>query len=329
MKRRGPLLLLVLCGASLVVASPRGARAQDAKTAARAHFDRGLAASNEQRLDDAAREFEEAYALAPDFKVLFNIGRVSALLGRPLRAVEAFEGYLAQGGDRVSEERHAEVQRLIDEQLPKLATLGVTTKEGADVRVDGRLVGRAPLARRVRLAAGAHTIEALLDDRPPVLREVTLAGGSTTDVTLAFPLAASPAATASTSSLGLEQTPEAAPRPRTRRIAGFIAGGLGLVALVAGTALAYSGATDANAARTRLVAAAMPPPPEMPDVAKYDDARIAYDDARTKNQLGWAMAGVGGLAVAAGAALILWSPSAASSTRVVAGRDAIGLDVRW
>jgi hypothetical protein len=318
----------VLCG--VVLTPPRAARAQDAKAAARAHFDRALAASNEQRFDDAAREFEEAYALAPDFKVLYNIGRVSALLGRPLRAVEAFEGYLAQGGDRVGAERRAEVQRLIDEQLPRLAALGVATKEGADVRVDGRLVGRAPLAGRLRLAAGPHTIEALLADRPPVLREVTLAGGSTTDLTLAFPATA--AAPAATAPLELELSADPRPSPpahRARRLAGFVAGGLGLVALAAGTALAYSGATDANAARTRLVAAAMPAPPAMPDVVKYDEAKIEYDDARTKNQLGWAMAGVGGLAVVAGAALILWSPAAASSTHVVASRQTFGLGVTW
>lgn len=323
------LLLLAVCAG--VALGPRAARAQNAEAAkaqARAHFDRALAASNEQRFDDAAREFEEAYALAPDFKVLYNIGRVSALMGRPLRAVEAFEGYLAQGGERVTEERRGEVQRLIDDQLPKLAMLGVEAPAGADVRVDGALVGQAPLPQRIRLVAGPHTVQALSAGHPPLLRELTLTGASTTDVVLAPP--ATPGPSMPEITLKLER-PDDAPPPshRGRRLAGYVTGGVGVLALVAGAVLAYQGALDANDAKASLIAAANPAPPGMPDVAKYDAARISYDDAKAKNQLGWAVAGVGGLAVLAGAALVLLSPSSATTPHVVAGRDTLGLGGRW
>jgi hypothetical protein len=335
LKTLGAVLLLALCGA--VVGAPRAAHAQaaqvdDAKARARVHFDRALAASNDQRYDDAAREFEEAYALAPDFKVLYNIGRVCVVLGRPVRAVEAFEAYLAEGGPRISDERREEVRRLIDSQRPKLASLGVETQAGAEIRVDGRLVGRAPLPQRLLLTAGAHTVEALSADRPPILREVTLAGDSTTDLTLAFPAPAAPAAPAAAPRATLTLDPAGAPDAtphRARRIAGYVTGGVGLLAMVAGATLAYQGAVDANNAKGRLVDAAMPAPPAMPDLAKYDAAKISYDDAKTKNELGWATAAVGGVALGVGVALIITSSSPSSAPHVVASRDTLGLAGTW
>lgn len=289
------------------------------KAAARTCFDRGLAASNDQRLIDAVAEFERAYALWPDFHVLYNIGKVRAALGRSVGAVDAYRGYLAGNAAEIDAGRRREVEDAIARAEARVATLTVhVSADGAEVRLDGRLLGTSPLASAVRVDEGHHTIEAFLPGAPGELRELELAGAAATEVQLApaAPKLAPPASIISPPSPelvrpALVQPPPHEPTRRSRAL-GYGLVGAGLVATVVGAVLAYDGATDANAARARLVQASMPAPPALPDVDKYDAAKRTYDDAKTKNQLGWALVAAGGVALVSGGALaFVWAGSAA------------------
>jgi tetratricopeptide (TPR) repeat protein len=314
---RAGLLLLALVGA--LVAPGRAGAATDA----RVHFDRALAASNEQRFTDALDEFEAAYAAEPDFRVLYNIGRVSIVLGKHVRALDALEQYLREGGANLPEDRRAEVSQLISDERLKVATLVVETTAGADVRVDGRLAGTGPL----RVLAGSHTLEALVAGRPPLLREVELVGGTSTTIALIHPPAApAPAA------LGPEARREDAAEQQTAaraRTAGYTVGAVGLVAMAAGAVLAFQGMFAADDARARLVEAAMPAPPATPDFEKYDAAKIDYDDARTRNRIGWTIVGVGAVAAVAGTALVIAFGHKRSGVTAVANTHGFGLGATW
>ncbi len=311
-------MLLSCVGAALAL--PRAAKAQepgapaaeDPKVAAHAHFDKGLAASNDQRFGEAAVEFQKAYELWPDFRVLYNIGKVRVALGRFAEAVDAFEAYLEKGGDALPPERKQEVRDAIAAQQAHVAIVTVhVSPDGAEIRVDGKLVGLSPLAAPVRVTEGKHTVEAMLPNRPVQLRELELPGASTVDVVLDFPVAATLVAPAPAPSAAvLVDKPPVGEAPRHSRAVGYGVAATGLVATVVGSILAYQGATDANAARARLVDAAMPAPPASPDVTKYDAAKRSFDDAKTRNQLGWALVGFGAAALVAGGALALvWSGS--------------------
>jgi tetratricopeptide (TPR) repeat protein len=287
---------------------------EDQKVAAHAHFDRGLAASNDQRFGEAAAEFEKAYELAPDYRVLYNIGKVRSALGRFAEAADAFQGYLDRGGPDIPEERRKEVRDTLAADLAHVATVAVrVSPDGAEVRLDGKLVGVSPLPAPLRVTEGKHTVEALLPSRPVQLREIDVPGASALDVALDFPVAASLAAPppAPPAPALVEKTPAPAPSRRWRTV-GYTLAGAGLVATLAGSLLAYRAATDANDARARLVDAAMPAM-GAPDVMKYDAAKLSFDDAKTRNQLGWALVGFGVAALAAGGTLALvWSGSSAS-----------------
>jgi hypothetical protein len=286
--------------------APPSANADDARAAAHAHFDKGLAATNAQRFGEAAEEFQKAYDLWPDFKVLYNIGRVRVALGQSVEVVDAFEAYLAQGGDELTPERKDEVRREIDEQRARIATITVlASADGADVRIDGRLVGRSPLAKPVRVAAGKHAIEALLPGQPAQLQDVDVPGAATMEVVFKFPPKVELAApVASTVAAGALLVPVDGPRDpgRGRRLLGYVVSGAGLVAVVIGTALAFDGVFADNDARANALAAT--------DSTRYDQARLAHDDARTRNELGWTMVGIGGAAFVAGAALVIVSSRA-------------------
>jgi hypothetical protein len=298
------------------------AASEESKAAAHAHFDKGLAASNDQRFGDAAVEFEKAYELFPDFRVLYNIGKVRVALGRSAEAVDAFEAYLAKGGAEVAEERQQELRDAIATQMSHVATLAIrVSPDGAELRVDGKLVGLAPLPAPLRLTEGKHTVEAMLPGRPVQLRELELPGASALDVVLDFPLAAPlavPAPAAPASSL-VDKSSSAGEPSRRRRTVGTVVAAVGLVATLAGAIVAYAGATDANAARARLVDAAMPAPPGVPDVKKYDAAKTSFDDAKTRNQLGWALVGFGAAALIGGGALAFVRLGPSSSDGIAIG----------
>jgi hypothetical protein len=297
--------------------APTPAPVEDAKAAAHTHFDRGLAASNDQRFGDAAVEFEKAYELFPDFRVLYNIGKVRVALGRSAEAIDAFEAYLDKGGGEVPEERRQEVRDAIAAQMSHVATLAIrVSPDGAELRLDGKLVGLSPLPEPLRLTEGKHTVEAMLPGRPVQLRELELPGASALDVTLDFPVAAplAPAPPAALPAPALVAAPAGREAPRHSPAIGYSLAGAGLVATAVGAVLAYEAAQDANNARARLVDAATPASgtTTVSDVMNYDAAKRDYDAAKTRNQLGWALVGFGVAAIVGGGALALvWSGSSA------------------
>ena len=182
----GARLLLVLC--TLAASGlAREVRAEDPKAAAHEHFDKGLTAWNDQRFGEAIGEFEKAFELWPDYRVLYNIGKVRVALGRSVEAVDAFETYLAQGGDELAQDRKQEVRDAIAAQMSHIATLDVRCprrRGGADRRQARR---RSPLAGPLRVTEGKHTLEALSPGRPMQLRELELPGATSTEVVLTFP----------------------------------------------------------------------------------------------------------------------------------------------
>ncbi len=170
MKRnlRWPTLILA---AALVAsqapawAAPTAAPApgQDAVTEARARFNRGVALYRQANFDAALVEFRRAYELAPNFRILFNIGQASYELHKYAVAQRAFEQYLAEGGAHLDARRKAEV----DAELQKLRVLVghvaiVVSAPGAEVFVDDVLVGTAPLAGPVTVDIGTRRISASL-----------------------------------------------------------------------------------------------------------------------------------------------------------------------
>jgi tetratricopeptide (TPR) repeat protein len=76
----------------LLLAAP--AFAQDAKVAAKQHFDVGQREYNLGNFSVAAKEFEEAYRLFPSPALLFNLGQAQRMLGNNERALFFYRGFL-------------------------------------------------------------------------------------------------------------------------------------------------------------------------------------------------------------------------------------------
>lgn len=123
-------------------------------------YQRGLSIYAEGEYLLALVEFERAYQLAPNYRVLYNIGQVRIQLGRYSKALEALQEYLKQGGDEINPDRREAVMNDLKMLGERTAKLRITINEpGADISLDGVNIGVAPLAEPIVVDAGEHTVE--------------------------------------------------------------------------------------------------------------------------------------------------------------------------
>jgi hypothetical protein len=157
--------LTVSCALAALAAREGGVSAADspattpaAREAASALLSEGAALYGEGRFADALEKFRSAYAQYPSPKILFNFGQAYRGLGRHADALEAFEGFV-RDNPNASEDLVAMARKHIADLETRVATVVVSSSlPGIDVLVDGRPVGRTPLARPARLDPGVHVI---------------------------------------------------------------------------------------------------------------------------------------------------------------------------
>ncbi len=98
----------------LLTALPSGARADDARTEAKAHTDLGRVAFGRGDFRKALDEFQQAYEAAPVPELLYNIGRCQGELGLREQAIASFRKYLAAKPD-------AEDREAVDAKIEELS----------------------------------------------------------------------------------------------------------------------------------------------------------------------------------------------------------------
>src|SRR5215831_5434363 len=96
--KRTPPARIRLAAALLALAAAGIARADDPRQEARAHYAKGLELGAQNGYAGALREFEQAYALSPQYAVLYNIGQAHVALGHTAEAIDVLGRYLRDGG---------------------------------------------------------------------------------------------------------------------------------------------------------------------------------------------------------------------------------------
>ncbi len=174
-----PLIVvaLTLCMSTGASAQRRGATAQRARTAhteAREHFYDASVLYEQGNLDGAVVEFEASYALEPLPVVRFNIAQCLKGLYRYAEAADEYTRYLTDS-QSVPAERRAAVRATIAELRSLIAPITLSVEPaGAEVRVDGRTMGTAPLAAPLQLTAGRRVLEVVLDGHVTVREEIAV-----------------------------------------------------------------------------------------------------------------------------------------------------------
>jgi len=126
---------------------------------ARQHFMAGQDYYTQGRYEKAIAEFEEAYRLDPRPLLLYNIGQAWEKLGDLVKAVDFLKRYLE--ADPNNEDRTTLLNKVasLQERLDNTGVQIKCTEAGAAVYVDGKEVGKTPIAGIVNLDTGAHKIQ--------------------------------------------------------------------------------------------------------------------------------------------------------------------------
>jgi hypothetical protein len=170
-------LVLRLCWAQ---PGERGASAapESALTEARQRYQHALTLFEKGEHRAALAEFEQAYRLAPSFRIHYNIALVNMALDDSAGAIQAFERYLQEGGANVSKERSDEVAHQVSRLSRRAASLTLDVAEpDAQVFVDSTEVGKSPLWRRVWVNQGHYSVSVRRQDGHLETRDVDVGGG--------------------------------------------------------------------------------------------------------------------------------------------------------
>jgi hypothetical protein len=266
-------VVFALCLASLG-ASPLAAHAQSEESGgatdsadveqARKHFSQGLKLYKDRDFDAALVQFERAYAVKPNFKVLYNIAQCYFELHQYVEARDTLSRYLKDGAGAVDAERQSAVESDLSELQRRIARVVVNVNvAGATVYVDGKKAGVTPLATPVDVNEGQRTISVETTDRGTKQRIVRVAGGEEQTVSLDF---AAPSPTASAAA-AQPRTDVTSPPPARGLGAGFWVTGSVALALGAG-----AGVTGYFALKTR--------DDHDRDLARFGVTQDELDDSR-------------------------------------------------
>jgi tetratricopeptide (TPR) repeat protein len=107
----------------------------------------------------ALDKFKRAYALYPSPKIYFNIGQTQKELGRYVKAIEAYERFIANAPADTPKELMELAKKRLAELQNRIGVLKLTIAQaGAQVTINGKPCGRAPLKGPVRLMPGTHSL---------------------------------------------------------------------------------------------------------------------------------------------------------------------------
>jgi len=227
-------------------------------------FKDGTKAYSNGKYEEAATAFRAAYAIKPSWKLLFNIGQAEASCKRYGIALDAFERYLAEGGDEITAQRRKEVDSEIEKLQPLVGSVDIIAPSGVSVWVDGIDMGTTPFPGRLRLTSGVeHRMEFRKDGTVLDTQVVKLARQESRDVKMTETPSTTAAATAPATAspepavpVGDSMTPDERKLHKMKRqakalkIAGWVSLGVGVAGIAGGAVLMATADTSGGTADT-------------------------------------------------------------------------------
>ena len=166
---------------------PRTPLAESLSGSARAAYDAAVILRNNNDCGGAIAKYQEAYDLAKDPRLLFDM----AVCERDLRAYARMQGLLLRYEREDGAAMPPEQQAAVDAALAAIHNLVgavhlTVSEDGADVSVDGEAAGKTPFAAPIVLDLGKHALAVKKDGFQAVERTVAISGGNETTVTIAL-----------------------------------------------------------------------------------------------------------------------------------------------
>jgi hypothetical protein len=158
------------------------------RQAAMEHFQQGLRFFEDRDFHAALVEFRRANELVPNYRILYNIAVASRELRDYATAYRSFVQYLAEGGDRIDAERQETVRAEIAGAEPRIGRVQISVSpDGAEIRVDDRVVGTSPLTEPIVMNLGSHVVSASAPGRETTTRRLDIAARDRVSISLELP----------------------------------------------------------------------------------------------------------------------------------------------
>lgn len=148
------------------------------------HFKRGDYYTRKERPEKATEEYqtalsryEQAFDQFPSPKIYFPIAQAEEKLGRHLDAIRHYRQLIEESDDLSDDVRSAALDR-IDEVMQHVVMLVLIIEpDGANITIDGEVVGQAPATEPFILPPGEHTIAVTAEGYTPFEATEDLAAG--------------------------------------------------------------------------------------------------------------------------------------------------------
>jgi hypothetical protein len=129
-------------------------------------------------------EFQRAYELSHNPRVLYNVGVTEKLLTHYARAVDAWDKEIHEGASQISASEVQELKNAIAIVQQFVTTVQVTANEDdATLLVDDYTAGKTPFAAPVRIDVGKHVLKLTKPGFVDGVQNVDVASGTTTPIT--------------------------------------------------------------------------------------------------------------------------------------------------
>ena len=299
----GALVLVVAC---VMPAHEARAdeRAGDVSASASALFDRGLAAMQQSDYAHGCPLLAESARLDPRPGALFTAAECELAWGKLGSADAHYQDFLARvalmapdqkvGQDArasIATRKRAELAR----RIPSLVVdLGAGTDPSVRVSRDGIALGAAALGVPLPVDPGEHEIACSAADGRTSVMKVSVPEATTTRIAVELPPAPVTAAAA-----------KEAPEPPVTRTVGKVGIGLGVVGLGVGALFGVRAMNGASTVSDHCAG------------TRCDhEGKLASDQAKSSALVSTISFAAGGLALLGGGALLLFGPSAGSSSAI-------------
>lgn len=205
----------IIAAATWIAPPALGQQAQrSAALAAKKLYDEGIDLGSQGKLAEAKARFEQAWALQKSYDIAANLGEIAMRLEKPAEAAVyltfAVDNYPASG----KQEKREWLENRLKEARSKVFALTIAVNvPGAEVRVNGKPAGKAPIGEELFVPPGDCTVEVSAPEYEPWSRKIPAAAGKEQKL-----------------QVDLVQPPRSI-------LPGVAAGGAGVAALVTGVAL--------------------------------------------------------------------------------------------
>ena len=192
---RRRLLAFVLAACALT--APHDLPAEGLRARADRAFREGYSRYSTRDYQGALQKFFQARKLYPSYKIDLNIGYTLDAMGRTAEAAGYFELFLAVAKAAAEQPIVKGVRERLAELRQGLTRVTVDcSSRGAVVLVDARRAGRTPLAHPLYLVPGGHRVKVVHQGEVLFEREITMARGGHTFLSIPRPVVTRPAASA-------------------------------------------------------------------------------------------------------------------------------------